>query len=80
MVLSILSMNAVNYINKVNEKYPSFRHFWLKAESCSLYWAVWINSVAISSIQGACEVSLERMKEPLDSDGDIIKDGCQLAH
>lgn len=52
----------------------------LHAKSCSLYWAVWINSVAISSIQCACEVSLKRVKEPLDSDGDIIKDGCQLAH
>lgn len=57
-----------------------FWNFWLNVKFCSLYWAVWINSVAISSIQRAREVSLKWVKEPLDGDGDIIKDSCQLTH
>lgn len=36
--------------------------------------------MAVSSIEFAREVSLKRMKEPLHGDGDIIKDGRQLAH
>lgn len=36
--------------------------------------------MAIASMQCAREVSLKRMKEPLHSDGDIIKDGRQLSH
>lgn len=46
----------------------------------SPHWAVRINIVAVSSIQSACKVSLKWVKEPLDSDGNIVKDSCEFAH
>lgn len=41
---------------------------------------VGVDGVSIASIQNACEVSLERVEQPLYGQSDIIKDSCLLVN